>query len=113
LRRALALVALTALLVAVGVMFAFDPDRPFAVPAVVLAIAAFAGALVGLVQPRRPRARGRPDKRVGRRAVGAAVLVALLLMLRVADALTVITGGFVVGAFLAAELILSARPSSR
>jgi hypothetical protein len=37
-------------------------------------------------------------------------VVGLLLLLRVVDGLTVITGGFVVLGFVVAEVILSARP---
>jgi hypothetical protein len=114
LRRALALLAAAGAIGATGVMLAFDPDQPLAVAAAVGLLAVLAGALVGLFQPRRGgRSRGRADPRIPRRAAGVALIVALLLTLRVADALTLITGGFIVGAFVAAEIILSARPSSR
>ncbi len=113
-RRALALLAAAGAIGAAGVVLAFDPDQPLAVAAAVILLAMLAGALVGLIQPRRgARSRGRADARIPRRAAGVAVIVALLLTLRVADALTLITGGFIVGAFVAAEIILSARPSSR
>jgi len=46
-----------------------------------------------------------------RRGIEVTAIVGLLLLLRVVDGLTVITGGFIVIGFLVAEAILSARPS--
>ena len=45
-----------------------------------------------------------------RRGIEVTAIVGLLLLLRVVDGLTVITGGFIVLGFLVAEVILSARP---
>ena len=45
-----------------------------------------------------------------RRGIEVTAIVGLLLLLRVVDGLTVITGGFIVLGFIVAEVILSARP---
>lgn len=45
-----------------------------------------------------------------RRGIEVTAIVGLLLLLRVVDGLTVITGGFIVLGFMVAEFILSARP---
>jgi hypothetical protein len=45
-----------------------------------------------------------------RRGIEVTAVVGLLLLLRVVDGLTVITGGFIVLGFMVAEVILSARP---
>lgn len=45
-----------------------------------------------------------------RRGIEVTAIVGLLLLLRVVDGLTVITGGFIVLAVFLAEIILSARP---
>lgn len=46
-----------------------------------------------------------------RRGIEVTAVVGLLMLLRVVDGLTAITGGFVVMGFVVAEAILSARPS--
>jgi hypothetical protein len=45
-----------------------------------------------------------------RRGIEVTAVVGLLLLLRVVDGLTVITGGFIVLGFVVAEVIVSARP---
>lgn len=45
-----------------------------------------------------------------RRGIEVTAVVGLLLLLRVVDGLTAITGGFIVLGFMVAEVILSARP---
>jgi hypothetical protein len=60
-----------------------------------------------LGEPRRARRAVAP---VLRRGIEVTAVVGLLLLLRVVDGLTVITGGFVVLGFVIAEVILSARP---
>jgi len=47
-----------------------------------------------------------------RRGVEVTAVVGLLLLLRVVDGLTVITGGFIVLGFIVAEVILSSRPTA-
>ena len=47
-----------------------------------------------------------------RRGIEVTAIVGLLLLLRVVDGLTLITGGFIVLGFLVAEVILSARPTA-
>ncbi len=47
-----------------------------------------------------------------RRGIEVTAIVGLLLLLRIVDGLTVITGGFIVLGFLVAEVILSARPAA-
>ena len=60
-----------------------------------------------LGEPRRSRRALAPALR---RGIEVTAIVGLLLLLRVVDGLTVITGGFVVLGFIVAEGILSARP---
>ncbi len=112
--RLLAVAAAAGAIAVVAIGVAVDPEQPFAVPGMVVALAVFSGALVGVVQlATAADARGRTPRggaaRALRRAVEAGAVVGLLLALRVIDGLTVITGGFVVVAFVAAEVILSAR----
>lgn len=73
-----------------------------------------AGATVALLlvslpigEPRRSRRAVAPALR---RGIEVTAVVGLLLLLRVVDGLTVITGGFIVLGFVIAEAILSARP---
>ena len=61
-----------------------------------------------LGEPRRSRRAAAPALR---RGIEVTAIVGLLMLLRVVDGLTVITGGFVVMGFIVAEVILSARPS--
>lgn len=60
-----------------------------------------------LGEPRRGRRAAAPALR---RGIEVTAIVGLLLLLRVVDGLTLITGGFIVLGFIVAEVILSARP---
>lgn len=62
---------------------------------------------LSLGEPRRSRRAAAPALR---RGMEVTAIVGLLLLLRVVDGLTVITGGFIVLGFMVAEVILSARP---
>jgi hypothetical protein len=96
-------------------MLAMDPDSPFVVGLVIAAVAVCAGALTALMLLSVPAAeRSRRRRTVApalRRGIEVTLVVSLLLLLRVVDGLTVITGGFIALGFLLAEVILSARPS--
>lgn len=116
--RGLALIAAAGVIVAAAVMFTRDPEEAWAIAAVIAALSIAAGALVISLQLRAPRPgrRGRGAVREGvaiRRGVEVTIGVALLLWLRVVDGLSLVTAGFVIGAFLVAEAVLSAsaRPS--
>lgn len=108
--------AIVALAVALAVMFTRDPEEAWAVALVIVALGIAAGALVAAVLLRRTggRRRGGTVRRAvaTRRGAEAAIVVALLLWLRAVDGLSFITAGFVVGAFVVAEAVLSARPAS-
>ena len=111
----MALVAIASGLIAAGTIIAVDPEVPFAIGVVIAAVAVCAGALAAtlmlslpLGESSRPRRRAAPALR---RGIEVTAIVGLLLLLRVVDGLTVITGGFIVSGFLVAEAILSARPS--
>jgi hypothetical protein len=110
----LAVVALVSALVALGAIAAIDPDVPLAVGLVVAAVAVCAGALVAAVllsvRASERRRSSRATAPALRRGIEVTAVVGLLLLLRVVDGLTVITGGFVIIGFLVAEVILSARP---
>jgi hypothetical protein len=111
------LVAALTALVAVAAMLAVDPDVPLAVGLVIAAVAVCLGAIAALLllSFSSLSAEGRRERRRAvapalRRGIEVTAIVGLLLLLRVVDGLTVITGGFVVLGFLVAEVILSARP---
>ncbi len=110
------LVAVAALAVALAVMFTRDPEEAWAVAVAIAALGVAAGAVVTALLLRRPGTRRRGgavrSAVAARRGMETAVAVALLLWLRAVDGLSLITGGFVVGAFLVAEAVLSARPAS-
>jgi hypothetical protein len=116
--RALAFVAVGCALVAVGLVLTRDPEEAWAVALVIAALGVGAGAVATMLQLRAPRVGGRRRPSAvrrgvaARRGVGVALVVSLLLWLRAVDGLSLITAGFVVGAFLAAELVLSALPTS-
>jgi len=114
LRRPLAVLAAASVVAAILIAVTLDPAEPLAVAAMIATLAVFAGALAGLIQSspggRRLRAQRRGDARMLRRALEVAAVCGLLLTLRVTDGLTPITGGFIVASFVAAEIILSARP---
>jgi Zn-dependent protease len=88
---------------------------PLAVGLVIASVAVCTGALASallLSVPAFERGRHtRPVVPALRRGIEVTAVVGLLLLLRVVDGLTVITGGFIVIGFLVAEIILSARPS--
>ncbi len=109
--RPLAVLFLVAVALAAGLVLARDPEEPLAVVGVIAAIAVAAGAAAAM--PLLGGARTRRERRAAlRRAVLVAAAVALLLALRVVDGLSVITGGFVVLAIVAAEAVLVARPGT-
>ncbi|HEV8228458.1 MAG TPA: hypothetical protein VGQ86_00750 [Candidatus Limnocylindria bacterium] len=100
---------------AVGAMFATDPDSALAVGVVIALLATCAGAVAAIallsvsIAPRRRR----PGTLAAlRRGTELSAIVALLLLLRVVDGLTLITAGFIVAGFVVAEVILSARPGA-
>jgi hypothetical protein len=102
-------------LVAAASMLLIDPDVPLAVGLVIAAGAVCCGATAALLLLGVPVIEGRRRQRAAapalRRGIEVTAIVGLLLLLRVVDGLTLITGGFVVLGFLVAELILSARPT--
>lgn len=95
-------------------MLASDPDVPLAVGIVIAAVAVCAGAVAaGLLLSVSTSGRGRRRGAIApalRRGTLVTAVVGLLLLLRVVDGLTVVTGGFVVLGFVVAEIILSTRP---
>ena len=100
---------------AAGALLTVDPDSAFAVGLVIAAVAICAGAVVAVLLLSLPvedgRRRARTTGPALRRGIEVTAIVGLLLLLRVVDGLTVITGGFIVVGILVAEVILSARPS--
>jgi hypothetical protein len=71
------------------------------------------GAICASLLLSLPRPEGRRQRAAApalRRGIEVTAVVGLLLLLRVVDGLTLITGGFIVLGFLVAEVILSARP---
>lgn len=115
--RGLALIVLACLLVVAAVIGTRDPEDPLSVGLLVLAMGTAAGALAAMFLLRTRRRAGRrvPGLRRGialRRGAEFGAVVALLLWLRIVDGLSIITAAFVIGAFLVAELIASARPAS-
>jgi hypothetical protein len=108
------LIATLSGLVAIGAIVFTDPDVALAVGLVIAAVAVCSGASVAallvslpLGEPRRSRRAVAPALR---RGIEVTAVVGLMLLLRVVDGLTVITGGFIVVGFVVAEIILSARP---
>lgn len=89
---------------------AFDPDTGVAIAFVVVAVSVCAGALATALMLWTVRTGHGRRERALRRGIEVTAIVGLLLLLRVVDGLTVITGGFIVLGFLVAEVILSARP---
>jgi hypothetical protein len=91
-----------------------DPDAPLAVGLVIAAIAVCSGATLAALLLSLPGGEGRRSRRAVapalRRGIEVTAIVGLLLLLRVVDGLTVITGGFIVLGFMVAEVLLSARP---
>jgi hypothetical protein len=101
-------------LVAVGAVLFIDPDAPPAVGLVIAAVSVCAGASAAALLLSLPVGDGSRRRRAAppalRRGIEVAAVVGLLLLLRVVDGLTLITGGFIVFGFVVAEVILSARP---
>ena len=97
-------------------MFVIDPDVPLAVGFVIGAVAVCFGALSAALLLSVPApGRGRRQRSAApalRRGIEVTTIVALLLLLRVVDGLTVITGGFIVLGFFVAEVIVSTRPTA-
>jgi hypothetical protein len=95
-------------------MLFIDPEVPLAVGLVIAAVAVCFGAISALLLLSAPAQEGHRRQRAAapalRRGIEVTAVVGLVLLLRVVDGLTVITGGFVVVGFLVAEVILSARP---
>jgi hypothetical protein len=91
-----------------------DPDAPLAVGLVIAAVAVCAGASAAALLLSHPFGDGSRRRRATplalRRGSEVAAVVGLLLLLRVVDGLTLITGGFIVFGFVVAEVILSTRP---
>ena len=102
------------MLIAIGAVLFIDPDVPLAVGLVIAAIAVSSGATMAALLLSLPAGEGRRSRRAVapalRRGIEVTAIVGLLLLLRVVDGLTVITGGFIVLGFMVAEFILSSRP---
>jgi len=92
-----------------------DPDQLVTVLAAIAGVAVTVGALVAAAlvavagRGRRGAARDRSTLRAVRRGTVVGAVVGLVALLRVIDGLTPLTATFVVGAFLLAEVVLSAR----
>ncbi|GAC1461651.1 MAG: hypothetical protein NVSMB8_13200 [Candidatus Limnocylindrales bacterium] len=92
-----------------------DPDRMVTVLAAIVGVAVTVGALVAAMlvvfasRGRRDARRNGSTLRAVRRGVIAGSVVGLVAILRVIDGLTPLTAAFVVGSFLLAEVVLSAR----
>lgn len=115
--RALDLAAAAGLGAATLTLALRDPDQPYAIAGLVLALALAAGAgtarvLLGLARGGRS-ARARWERtRALRRGAEAGVIVGALLALRAIDGLTPLTAGFVMLAFVLAEVALTTRSPS-
>lgn len=112
--RAPILILIAALVAAVAIVLGIDPERPWAIAALIasIAVAVGAGAVAWQVRARRGRRRS-GEARVVRRGVEMGVAIALLLWLRAVDGLSVITAAFVIGTLLVGEAVLSARVQSQ
>lgn len=91
-----------------------DPDGllaiAFAVGGAAIATGALVAAALAIPASRRHgKARRLGTLRAVRRGAVAGSIVGLIAVLRVIDGLTPLTAAFVVGAFVAAEVVLSAR----
>lgn len=109
--RPLAILFVVAVAAIAGLVLTSDPEDLPAVVALIVASAVAAGAVAAMLLLRGARTR-RERPRALRRALEVAAAVALLLALRVVDGLSLITGGFVVVAIVAAEAVLVARPGA-
>lgn len=111
------LLVLAGILVAALVVLTRDPEEPWAVALLILSLGLATGAGAFAWQQRASRASERRAPRPRRadalrRASESGAIVAALLWLRAVDGLSPLTAIFVVGAFVVAELVLSARPQS-
>jgi hypothetical protein len=108
------LIAALSGLIAVGAILFIDPDAAPAVGLVIAAVAVCAGASAGALLLSLPIGGASRSRRAValalRRGIGVTAVVGLLLLLRVVDGLTLVTGGFIVLGFVVAEVVLSARP---
>ena len=106
----------TCILIAVAVVSTRDPDEPWAVAVLILALAGVAASFATWLLLRGRATRGRRPRAssavAGRRGLEVGAVTALLLWLRAVDGLSFVTAAFVVGTFVAAELVLAARPNS-
>ena len=108
-------VAAAAGAVTVFIVATRDPDRLITVLAAIAGAAVTTGALVAAAfvaaasRGRRGPGRAGSTPRAVRRGAIAGSIVGLIALLRVIDGLTPLTAAFVVGTFLLAELVLSAR----
>ncbi len=84
----------------------------FVIAAVAVGSGALSAALLLSVPASGRARRQRAAAPALRRGIEVSAIVGLLLLLRIVDGLTVITGGFIVLGFLVAEVILSARPTA-
>ena len=114
--RVLLIVAAGAIAALVTTVTTRDSGEPLAVLTVVLAAAVATGALsaaAGMQLAAARTRRGRPPARARRVSLrrGAEIGGALgfIALLRAIDGLTLLTGSFIVLAFIAAEAVVSAR----
>ena len=111
------LVVIAAILGALAIVLAIDPEQPWAVAALIALVGVAVGAGAIAWQGRSPRGRRRaprPRRSLAvRRGIEMGVAVALLLWLRAVDGLSVVTAAFVIGTLLVGEAVLSARPQSQ
>lgn len=116
-RRALEIAAIAGLAIATLTIVLRDPDQPFAVAALVAAVALGVGAasarvLLALAKGGRSARARHEQARAVRRGVGLGAIAGILLALRAIDGFTPLTAGFVLLAFALAEVALTARTPS-
>lgn len=115
--RALTLAAIAGLAILVGTVALRDPDQPYAIAAFVIGLGLLIGALVARAmlafgRPGRSARASRDRARALRRGAGVGAIAAILVALRAIDGLSPLTAGFVVLAFVLAEVALTARTPS-
>ena len=115
--RLVDIVFVACILIAVAVVSTRDPDEAWAVAVLILALAGVAASFATWLLLRGRASRGRRGPRLssaiaGRRGLEVGAVTALLLWLRAVDGLSFVTAAFVIGTFVAAELVLAARPNS-
>ena len=107
---------MAALLAAIAIVLLVDPERPWAVAALVISVGIAVGAGAVAWQRRAPPGRRRPrptGTRALRRGIEIGLAATLLLWLRAIDGLSIITAAFVIGTIFVGEAVLSARPQSQ